>query len=82
VLPDFSPNSASRTGYIRSGPNTAIPEDVAPAPKKQNAEEEEQVLYMGNERFAGPELLFRPSDIGRWSHYSRVCVSYSSVLQV
>lgn len=27
-------------------------------------EEEEAVLWMGNERFAGPELLFNPSDIG------------------
>jgi actin-related protein 6 len=57
VLPDFSPNSTSRTGYIRSGPNAARPEYEAQA-------EEEQVLWMGNERFAGPELLFNPSDIG------------------
>lgn len=28
--------------------------------------EEEQVLFMGNERFVGPELLFNPSDIGAW----------------
>jgi actin-related protein 6 len=34
--------------------------------RKRGAEvlEEEQVLIMGNERFAGPELLFNPSDIG------------------
>lgn len=29
--------------------------------------DEEQVLYMGNERFSGPELLFNPSDIGESS---------------
>jgi actin-related protein 6 len=73
VLPDFSPNSTSRTGYIRSGPNAARPESEAQADGNGNAktarkvggtEEEEQVLWMGNERFAGPELLFNPSDIG------------------
>lgn len=73
VLPDFSPNSNSRTGYIRSGPN-AVPQESGPqangndgakaARKVGGTEEEEQVLWMGNERFAGPELLFNPSDIG------------------
>jgi len=67
VLPDFSPNSTSRVGYIRSGPNAAPPVvEGEVAPKKKPVEgEEEQVLYMGNERFAGPELLFNPSDIGQ-----------------
>jgi actin-related protein 6 len=73
VLPDFSPNSTSRTGYIRSGPNAAPTESEAQANGNDSAkaarkvggtEEEEQVLWMGNERFAGPELLFNPSDIG------------------
>ncbi|KIR35961.1 actin-like protein ARP6 [Cryptococcus deuterogattii MMRL2647] len=67
VLPDFSANSTSRTGYIRSGPNAAPPEQTDGAGEvsgKRKPEEEEQVLWMGNERFAGPELLFHPSDIG------------------
>jgi len=68
VLPDFSANSTSRTGYIRSGPNAAPPTPPANGgisrPNGAN-EEEEQVLWMGNERFAGPELLFNPSDIGK-----------------
>jgi hypothetical protein len=34
-------------------------------PKKANPDDEEQVLWMGNERFTGPELLFHPSDIGK-----------------
>ena len=29
-----------------------------------HAVDEEQILYMGNERFIGSELLFNPSDIG------------------
>ncbi|WVQ75999.1 actin-like protein ARP6 [Cryptococcus sp. DSM 104548] len=81
VLPDFSAasTSTSRTGYIRSGPNASIPEDVrgdedvdmdgdarmdGKKKRKVNEDEEEQVLWMGNERFAGAELLFNPSDIG------------------
>lgn len=66
ILPDFSPKSTSRIGYIRSGPNAAPPPDAdGEQSKKVAAEgEEEQVLYMGNERFLGPELLFNPSDLG------------------
>jgi actin-related protein 6 len=68
VLPDFSPKSTSRTGYIRSGPNAAPPDPVSEAeqPKKKAVVEgeEEQVLFMGNERFLGSELLFNPSDAG------------------
>jgi actin-related protein 6 len=61
VLPDHS-GSTSTTGYIRSGPNAEPREGQT---KKGNTEdEEEQVLWMGNERFMGPELLFNPSDIG------------------
>lgn len=63
VLPDFSAKSRSRNGYIRSGPKAQAPPQVEEPRKK--GEEEEQVLWMGNERFAGPELLFNPSDIGR-----------------
>jgi actin-related protein 6 len=65
VLPDFSAKSTSTTGYIRSGPN-ADPEHEGgkQPPKTNNLDEEEQVLWMGNERFQGPELLFIPSDIG------------------
>ncbi|BEI84061.1 hypothetical protein CcaverHIS002_0406650 [Cutaneotrichosporon cavernicola] len=63
VLPDFSAKSRSRTGYIRSGPNAQRPPEGEEA-RKKGPEEEEQVLWMGNERFAGPELLFNPSDIG------------------
>jgi len=70
VLPDFSPASTSRTGYIRSGPNAAPPPvtEDGEAPKRRAVVEgeEEQVLFMGNERFVGPELLFNPSDIGAW----------------
>ncbi|EIW68065.1 hypothetical protein TREMEDRAFT_40155 [Tremella mesenterica DSM 1558] len=65
VLPDFSPNSTSRTGYIRSGPNANPPTSTdKPEMTKRANVEEEQVLWMGNERFLGPELLFHPSDIG------------------
>lgn len=62
VLPDHS-GSTSTTGYIRSGPNAEPREGVQA--KKGNVEDEEQVLWMGNERFMGPELLFNPSDIGK-----------------
>jgi len=61
VLPDHS-GSTSTTGYIRSGPNAEPREGDT---KKGNVDDEEQVLWMGNERFMGPELLFNPSDIGK-----------------
>ncbi|WOO80535.1 Actin-like protein ARP6 [Vanrija pseudolonga] len=70
VLPDFSAKSLSRTGYIRSGPNAVAPPegaeeaDGSDKPKRATGDEEEQVLWMENERFAGNELLFHPSDIG------------------
>lgn len=79
VLPDFSSSSKSQTGYIRSGPNAQVPDSVEedeeekngageasskPKPRKKAGEEDEQVLYMGNERFASSELLYHPSDIG------------------
>lgn len=67
ILPDFSPNSVSRTGYIRSGPGAALADESngTNGHSSKNQEEDEQVLYMGNERFSGPELLFNPSDIGK-----------------
>ncbi|WVR04653.1 actin-like protein ARP6 [Kwoniella sp. DSM 27419] len=66
VLPDFATKSASRVGYIRSGPNAAVPEGLenVNGSAKNQVDDEEQVLWMGNERFSGPELLFNPSDIG------------------
>ena len=65
VLPDYSARSTSRTGYIRSGPDAVQPEDARDGKKTANGnDEEEQVLWMGNERFTGSELLFNPSDIG------------------
>ena len=33
--------------------------------------DEEDVVRMGNERFAVPELLFHPSDVGKISHRRR-----------
>lgn len=72
VLPDFSAKSTSTTGYIRSGPNAAPQDDQGdkPNPKTDNLDEDEQVLWMGNERFQGPELLFSPSDIGEFLRFS------------
>jgi len=67
VLPDFSANSTFRIGYIRSGPNADPPAPALNGDMKRTnvaVDEEEQVLWMGNERFAGSELLFNPSDIG------------------
>ena len=68
VLPDFSAKSTSGTGYIRSGPNATIPDSFtngnSETKRTNKAEEDEQVLWMGNERFVGAELLFNPSDIG------------------
>jgi hypothetical protein len=61
VLPDHS-GATSITGYIRSGPNAEPREGQT---KKGNVDDEDQVLWMGNERFMGPELLFNPSDIGK-----------------
>ena len=66
VLPDYSARSTSRTGYIRSGPDAAQPESVQDGKKAIDGnDEEDQVLWMGNERFTGSELLFNPSDIGK-----------------
>jgi hypothetical protein len=72
VLPTFSGQSGSTSGYIRSGPN-AEPREPEQGRKVNTSEEEEAVLWMGNERFAGPELLFNPSDIGESSPSTRTC---------
>lgn len=64
MLPDFSSKSRSQTGYIRSGPNAQIPEGAEEPQPKKKGEDDEQVLFMGNERFASSELLYNPSDIG------------------
>lgn len=50
VLPDFS---TKKSGYVRKRTK-----------QQQDDEDEDQVLYMNNERFTVPEILFRPSDIG------------------
>lgn len=84
VLPNFSSTPYARTGYIRSGPNALSPselEEAEPAEKMDSApksrrkapgdDDEEQVLFMGNERFAGPELLFHPDHIGEFSRTAR-----------
>lgn len=77
VLPNFSSKPYARTGYIRSGPHALSPTELelaepsqkhgSPKNKRKAAgdEEEEQVLFMGNERFAGPELLYHPDHIGK-----------------
>ena len=36
----------------------------------QTIKDDQQVLVLGNERFAIPEILFTPSDIGNESHWS------------
>ncbi|KAF0357471.1 actin-like protein arp6 [Gigaspora margarita] len=51
VLPDFSRNTK---GYIREKKCVAEIYDQS----------DEQVLYMNNERFTVPEILFNPTDIG------------------
>ncbi|KAG8928772.1 Actin- protein 6 [Tulasnella sp. 418] len=54
VLPDFSIN---RLGFVRTSADKstrALSDEEAKMP----------VVYMGNERFSVPELLFNPSDIG------------------
>lgn len=50
VLPDLGQN---RAGHIREKGSALDPQNPM-----------EQVLLMGNERFAVPEVIFRPDDIG------------------
>lgn len=74
VLPDFVPSSSNKLGYVRlprdSSDPTPSPPPTAPTPPvddkgKAVAGEEEQLLQLGNERFAVPEVLFNPSTIGQ-----------------
>lgn len=37
---------------------------------QENMEDSYQILYMNNERFSVPEILFRPDDIGMYGQYS------------
>lgn len=68
VLPDFTPDSKNKLGYVRTG-QTPPP---TPPPGTEEADvnnppappEEEQLLYMCNERFTVPEVLFTPTTIG------------------
>lgn len=76
VLPDLS---IRMKGYIRSGPNAQpqIPSEppssgsshmdldgTKPQPSTLRENGSEPVLYMGNERFTVPEVLFHPRDVG------------------
>ncbi|GAA5879632.1 hypothetical protein JCM1840_000593 [Sporobolomyces johnsonii] len=68
VLPDFTPTSTNKLGYVRTGltPPPPSPPPVDPAaPYKAQAppQDEEQLLYLCNERFTVPEVLFNPSTI-------------------
>ena len=42
--------------------------------------DEEDVVRMGNERFAVPELLFHPSDIGKISHRRLFSIAFRTEL--
>ncbi|EIN12805.1 actin-like protein ARP6 [Punctularia strigosozonata HHB-11173 SS5] len=66
ILPDFS-SAVTRHGRIREGPTQDRPkdDDLGDAMKgRDHQRNREQLLLMGNERFAVPELLFRPDDVG------------------
>ena len=71
VLPDFTPESKNKLGYVRTGltpppPSPPPPDPNAPyaTPAPQLEKEEEQLLHLCNERFTVPEVLFNPSTIG------------------
>lgn len=55
ILPDYSQN---RGGRLRN-PGEVLATD--------DGSKSFQILYMDNERFAVPELIFRPDDIGDYS---------------
>ncbi|GAA5871145.1 hypothetical protein JCM8547_001470 [Rhodosporidiobolus lusitaniae] len=70
VLPDFTPGSSNKLGYVRTGltpppPSPPPPDPNAPwaAAVLQPEKEEEQLLFLANERFTVPEALFTPSTI-------------------
>ena len=48
-------------------PNYSVGEGGRGRTSKESAGGEEDMLRLGSERFAVPEVLFRPSDIGRSS---------------
>lgn len=71
VLPDFTPGSKNKLGYVRTGltpppPSPPSPDPSAPPtlPQQQKDAEEEQLLHLCNERFTVPEVLFNPTTIG------------------
>ncbi|BGP51325.1 Actin-related protein 6 [Rhodotorula kratochvilovae] len=70
VLPDFTPESKNKLGYVRTGltpppPSPPPPDPNAPyaTPAPPQEKEEEQLLHLCNERFTVPEVLFNPSTI-------------------
>ncbi|KAK4046316.1 Actin- protein 6 [Microbotryomycetes sp. JL201] len=77
VLPDFLPDSSNKLGYVRessdvdqrnskNGGAQNLHQNVdgsMMAPGGQPGVTEEQLLYMNNERFVIPEVLFNPSTI-------------------
>ncbi|GAA5982302.1 hypothetical protein JCM5350_006134 [Sporobolomyces pararoseus] len=74
VLPDFTPESKNKLGYVRTGqtPPPRPPTPPPPAPGQDPTtqveevappQEEEQLLYLCNERFTVPEVLFTPTTI-------------------
>jgi actin-related protein 6 len=65
VLPDFT---TSRQGHIRTE------SDIIP-------DRDNPIVYMSNERFSVPELLFNPSDIGQ-SHARSVLVDHPELTRV
>lgn len=70
VLPDFSTN---RKGYIRSGPN-ATRRELSPTIDGDAKVNDDPVLYMANERFTVPEVLFHPADVGEYEIHSSVVI--------
>ena len=61
VLPDYR---TIKKGFVRE--EAPLGEEIVKTGKNQAAEvdEEQQVVRMTNDRFAVPEILFSPSDIG------------------
>ncbi|GAA5942621.1 actin family protein [Sporobolomyces koalae] len=70
VLPDFTPESSNKLGYVRTG-QTPPPRPPTPPQTDQGSgyaqpeapQDEEQLLYLCNERFTVPEVLFNPTTI-------------------
>ena len=77
MLPDFLPDSTNKLGYVKEPAAESSTQQTATQNLHQNGDgsmrapgghqaqgEEEQLLYMNNERFVIPEVLFNPSTIG------------------